>query len=100
MHRARSLPSTVLDYDWYHPRIRFVRVPRDLVNVVGPFEASIRELAKSAAKRCGRWISDDPDLILMPVHELQIPNIVSKFPDVDVLHGDISLQAYAQSSIR
>ncbi|KAG5721095.1 hypothetical protein E4T56_gene7532, partial [Termitomyces sp. T112] len=100
MHRARSLPSTVLDYDWYHPRIRFVRVPRARIRVLGPFEASIRELAKSTAERCGRTISDDPDSFVMPVHELQIPNIVAKFPDIAVLHADISLQAYAQSSIR
>ncbi|KAG6888931.1 hypothetical protein C0995_004944 [Termitomyces sp. Mi166 len=100
MHRARSLPSTVLYYDWYHPRIRFVCVPRARISVLGPFEASIRELAKSIAERCGRWIPVDPDLFVMPVHELQIPNIVAKFPDANVLHADINVQAYAQSSIR
>ena len=36
----------------------------------------------------------------MPVHELQIPNIASKFRDAEILHPDISLQALAQPSIR
>jgi hypothetical protein len=94
------LPSSVLDYDWYHPRIRFVRVPRTSLDLLGPFESTMRALAEEAAEKSGRHLPDDPSSVLMPVHELQVPNIASKFHDVEILHPDISLQAFAQSSIR
>lgn len=100
MHRARMLPSSVLDYDWYHPRIRFVRVPRTSLDILGPFESVMRTLAGKAAEKSGRELPDDPSFVFMPVHELQISNIASKFHDAEILHPDISLQALAQSSIR
>ena len=100
MHRARMLPSSVVDYDWYHPRIRFVRVPRASLNIRGPFESTMRVLAGKAAEKSGRQLPDDPSFVFMPIHELQIPNIASKFHDVEILHPNISFQALAQSSIR
>ncbi|KAG6857213.1 hypothetical protein H0H87_007632 [Tephrocybe sp. NHM501043] len=36
----------------------------------------------------------------MPVHELQVSTIATKYPDIDILHPDISVEALAQSSIR
>ncbi|KAF5371850.1 hypothetical protein D9615_009541 [Tricholomella constricta] len=100
MHRARMLPLSVSNYDWYHPRIRFVRVQRANIKLLGPFEKEITKLAITAAERSGQLFRDDPSSIVMPVHELQIPNVVAKFPDVKVLHPDINVQALAQSSIR
>lgn len=94
------LPSSVLDYDWYHPRIRFVQVPRTSLDILGPFESVMRTLAGKAAEKSGRELPDDPSFVFMPVHELQISNIASKFHDAEILHPDISLQALAQSSIR
>jgi len=60
----------------------------------------MRVLAGKAAEKSGRQLPDDPSFVFMPVHELQITNIVSKFHDVDILHPEISLQALAQCSIR
>lgn len=101
MHRARMLHFSISpNYDWYHPRIRFVRVPRSSLDLLGPFEQTIRRLAEQAADACGRVLPSDESRVLMPVHELQIENIISKFNDVEVLHPDISVEALAQSSIR
>jgi len=94
------LPSSALDYDWYHPIIRFARVPRTSLDILGPFESTMRVLAGKAAEKSGRQLPDDPSFVFMPVHELQITNIASKFHDVDILHPEISLQALAQCSIR
>jgi hypothetical protein len=57
-------------------------------------------LVAKAAARSGKAFPDDRFSVLMPVHELQIPNIASKFHDVKILDSDISVKAYAQSSIR
>ncbi|KAG6813605.1 hypothetical protein H0H92_009222 [Tricholoma furcatifolium] len=100
MHRARALPSGHVDYDWYHPQIRFVRVPRAKINMYGSFEVYIQRLVAIASQRCGKTIHDDPHFVVMPVHELQVPNIVSKFSDAEVLDTEINLLALAQSSIR
>lgn len=89
-----------LDYDWYHPQIRFVSVPRSSLDIQGPFERDMRSLAETAAARSGRSLPDDCASVLIPVHELQIPNIASKFHDVKILDSDISVKSFAQSSIR
>ncbi|KAF8896586.1 IucC family-domain-containing protein [Infundibulicybe gibba] len=102
MHRARMLSSGSGEdhYDWYNPLIRFVKVPRTSLSILGSFENTIHTLAEKAAKRCGRIIPVDEKSVLMPVHELQIPTIRAKFQDVEILHPDINLRALAQSSIR
>jgi hypothetical protein len=89
-----------LQYDWYHPHIRFVSVPRSSLDIRGPFECEMRGLAAKAAARSGKALPDDSSSVLMPVHELQIPNIASRFHDVKILDSDIIVKAYAQSSIR
>ncbi|KAF8599149.1 hypothetical protein BDV93DRAFT_592260 [Ceratobasidium sp. AG-I] len=100
MHRARMIPSNVSGYDWYRPVIRFVRVARSNMRVLGPFEVEVQQLVEIAAKRSGTFVRNDPSTIIMPVHELQVPSIVTKFSGVEVLHPNISFRALAQSSIR
>jgi len=100
MHRARMISTCSLDYDWYHPRIRFVRVPRAKLAVLGQFENIGKDLAKKALERAGRTVPEDDAFIYMPVHELQVENIHSKFNDVEVLDIDVYLPSLAQSSIR
>ena len=94
------LPMSGLEYDWYHPRIRFVSVPRPSLDVQGPFEDKMRCLATAAAARSGKALPDDLSSILVPVHELQLPNVAKMFCDVKILDSDISVEALAQSSIR
>lgn len=100
MYRTRLLPSRVQDYDWYHPRIYFVQVPWTSLDILGPFESKMYMLAREAAERSGQELPDDSSVVFMPVYELQISNITSRFHDAEILHPDISLQALAQSSIR
>ncbi|TFK40140.1 IucC family-domain-containing protein [Crucibulum laeve] len=100
MHRARMFNGTPEHFDWYHPRVRFVGVPRSNLNIIGPFEESMLQLAMTAANRAGRTLPLDDTLVFMPVHELQIKNITSMFRDVHILHADISVPVFAQSSIR
>ncbi|KAF8626419.1 hypothetical protein AX17_006585 [Amanita inopinata Kibby_2008] len=100
MHRARTLPFALTNYDWYRPRLRFVAVPRSSMGILGPFESNIRSLAERVANRSGFPLPDNALFAIIPVHELQIHNIQARMPDVEILHCDISVQALAQSSIR
>ena len=101
MHRAREmLLLTAHNYDWYHPWVRFARVPRSHLDISGPFEHQMRILAELAARNSGHPIPDDLSSVYVPIHELQIPIIRQKFPDVEILHPDIGLQGLAQASIR
>lgn len=100
MHRARMLSTAPPDYDWYNPRIRFARVPRSSLDLLGPFESISRQLAETAATRAGCALEDDGKSIFMPFHELQLDNIVAKFHDIEILSPDINVPALAQSSIR
>lgn len=101
MHRARIVPVDLPDgYDWYHPLIRFVQVPRVCLHILGPFETEIRTLANKAAEKVGKCIIVDNDRVIMPIHELQAPFIVSKFKQAELLDADINVCAQAQSSIR
>jgi len=100
MHRARLFDSNFLEYDWYHPSIRFVGVPRADLEVKGDFVRLCRCLAAKAAKNAGRRLQDDPTFVYMPVHELQIENIRSRMGNLRLLDPEISLRAQAHCSIR
>ena len=99
MHRARWHSSAASNYNWYHPIIRFVKVPRRLLDLRGPFEHITRPLISKALESGGESLIHD-DFVYMPVHELQISNIVKMFPSVEVLPAEVSLKAQAQTSIR
>lgn len=105
MHRARMLPinyatESAMDYDWYHPKIRFVRVPASQLSLLGSFRQISREIAAKAFERAGRPLEEVDGFIYMPIHELQAKNIASKFKNIEILDPDIYLPALAQSSIR
>ncbi|KAF7330280.1 C2 domain-containing protein [Mycena venus] len=66
---------------------------------LGPFDSIMRDLVTKAALACGTEIPDDvPGTIFMPVHEMQLPTILTKFKDVQVVEPTID--ALGQSSIR
>lgn len=96
MHRARSIFSIDSDYDWYHPKLRIARVLKKDLKVYGEFEHYIAQIAAAA----GLALPSTPDFVYVPVHELQVTNIMSRFSDVEVLGEGISIDAQAQSSIR
>ena len=60
MHRTRMLSPSVLDYDWCHPRIRFVQVPWTSLDILGPFESEMRALAGKAAEKSGQQLPGGP----------------------------------------
>lgn len=59
MHRARMLPVDKAGYDWYHPRIRFAALLRSSLDILGPFECTIRRLAEEGASKSGHRLPDD-----------------------------------------
>ncbi|KAF5345677.1 hypothetical protein D9758_013059 [Tetrapyrgos nigripes] len=92
MHRTRMLPFNINpEYDWYHPVVRFVRVPRERFDVLGPFHDNIRRLVHSG---------NESKSMIIPVHELQLSRIISRFPDVEVLPEETNIRADALASIR
>ena len=100
MHRARILDSASSGYDWLHPKIRFVRVPKCYLNLHGDFEETFRRLAELAAIKAGKSLACDGHFVYMPAHELQLSNISKRFKNVEILQSNIYLPALAQSSIR
>ena len=96
MHRARSIFSIDSDYDWYHPRLRIARVPKKDLKVYGDFEHYIAQITSAI----GLTLPSTPEFVYVPVHELQVTNVISRFSDVEILGEDISIDALAQSSIR
>ncbi|KAF8506286.1 IucC family-domain-containing protein [Hysterangium stoloniferum] len=105
MHRARRTiyPLPMIhpgQYDYYQPHVRFVSIPRSSLLIQGDFEELLAPLQDSAAKNAGKPLEIPANHMLFPVHELQIPNIVSKFPDAVVISDEFSVLAPAQASIR
>ena len=106
MHRARRtlppLPAvTPQTRDWYRPKIRFAVVSRSRLDIQGPFEDHVRELAEAAAAKAGKKLPPlkESDTI-MPLYDLQVANVRAKFDDVVILDEDISLDAMGQASLR
>lgn len=105
MHRARMLPAEYttdnpMDYDWYHPKIRFARVPTSQLDILGSFKAISQAMAIRAFERVGRRLEETDNFVFMPIHELQVKNIADKFENIEILDPEIYLPALAQSSIR
>lgn len=100
MHHARMLPFDVPSYDWQHPKICFVSVPRSSLSILGAFESTIKQLASSVAHSLRLTLPDDESIVIMPVHEVQIDAILAKFPDAHALDPRISVIASAQCSTR
>lgn len=100
MHRARLCNSDSLEYNWYHPQIRFIGVPRGDLEVKGDFDRISRGLAAKASENADHVFEDDAAFIYMPVHELQVENIRSRMTNLKILDPEISFHGQAQSSLR
>lgn len=87
------------DYNWYRPKMHFVRVPSESLDTRGPFDSIMRDLVAKAALASGTETpADVPGTIFMPVHEMQLPTVLAKFKDIEVVEPTIG--ALGQSSIR
>ncbi|KAJ7510429.1 IucC family-domain-containing protein [Mycena galericulata] len=99
MHRARMSAEAPLGYNWYRPKIRFVRLPSESIDTRGPFKSIMRDLVTKAALASGTKDPEDvPETTFMPVHEMQLFTVLTKFDNVQVLEPTID--ALGQSSIR
>ena len=87
------------NYNWYLPKIRFVRIPSESLDIRGPFDSIMRDFVNKAALASGtKNPVNVPGTTFMPVHEMQLPTVVAKFKDVEVLEPTIGV--LGQSSIR
>lgn len=99
MHRARMSAETRPGYNWYTPKIRFIRLPCQSLDKRGSFDNIVRDLVNKAALASGTEAPEDiPGTSIMPVHEMQLSTVLEKFEKVEVLEPAIG--ALAQSSIR
>ncbi|KAI9316815.1 IucC family-domain-containing protein [Dichotomocladium elegans] len=94
-------------YDFDHPQLRLIAIPRHQVQLRGNFEQLVKPLvnamiAKTSDKRDqGHMVSMDEDShVLMPVHAFQVPNIQERFKDVLVLPEVHSVTAHSLASLR
>lgn len=105
MHKSRMFLPPIPnyapgDYDLYNPQIRFVAVPAQDLHITGDFTSLVAPLVDYTAKKAGRKPDVSADRVLVPIHELQVHQILDKFPDVQVLPSEFVLPARAQQSIR
>ncbi|KAL1923762.1 uncharacterized protein VTP21DRAFT_8742 [Calcarisporiella thermophila] len=91
LHAVDPLPPLHDVTPLLRPTLRFCVVPRDEVIVCGEFEKTLAPLLIDA-------IYDRENEVAVPVHEVQLPNVLSRFPNARLL--DVAVPATAQSSIR
>lgn len=105
MHRARQTlppirPLLPGQYDFYQPRVRFVSIPRSSLLIEGSFEVLLGPLYDCAARIAGRPLEVPEDCVVLPVHELQLANIRTKFDDAVILPEEFNVLTPAQANIR
>lgn len=105
MHRARRpvpplLPHDPQSRDWNFPRVRFAIVSQARLEILGPFEQEARVLVDFASRVSGRPPPQREGCVIVPVYDLQVENLRTKFPDVEILDNDFSIPALGQASIR
>jgi len=105
MHKARRAlpPIPTIDpgqYDWQHPKIRIIDVPRKDVKIQGDWDNLVAPVCSVAEKKAGKPIESSPNHTLIPVHDLQVANIQTRFPEARVLPEEYHVEALAQQSLR
>lgn len=105
MHKTRYFLPPLPDFepgsfDLYNPRLRFVALPRDHLNITYEFEKYVLPLLEAASKAAGRPFQVREGFVFVPVHELQVTHIRDKFPEAEIYSEDFSLPLLAQQSIR
>ncbi|KAG2182392.1 hypothetical protein INT43_007322 [Umbelopsis isabellina] len=87
------------DYDLAHPNIRIAAIPRSSLILTGSFEKLLQPMMKIILEKTNN-VPDSNHYALIPVHELQLPNIKHLFKDIIILPEDCSVQAQALTSLR
>ncbi|RPB26490.1 hypothetical protein L211DRAFT_835324 [Terfezia boudieri ATCC MYA-4762] len=100
MHKLRMsyppmppLTPGMIDLD--NPRIRLVSFPRQAIHLRGDFKAEICGLVK-------HMLGDslEPDVVYLPVHEIQVQTLLEKFPVAQVVNEVRPVWAHSLTSLR
>ncbi|KAI9480956.1 MAG: IucC family-domain-containing protein [Benjaminiella poitrasii] len=110
MHKARKSyppmkPLTPGSYDLEHPKIRLVGVRRESATLRGDYEELSRDLVDALIEAAGEEVQKvrneyDADYVYIAIHELQLPNVQQKFPDVHIFPEPYSISVEALASLR
>ncbi|KAG6869525.1 hypothetical protein C0992_002829 [Termitomyces sp. T32_za158] len=105
MHKLRYFLPPLPDFapgitDLYHPRLRLIAVPRDNLHITYDFESLVQPVVDAMFKKAGRDVQIQENYVAVPVHELQVTHIQDKFKEAEIYPEDISLDLFAQQSLR
>lgn len=88
------------DYDLLHPTLRLIAVPTANLKVTNNFEEILMPLIKAFERKAGKIIAAPEGHTMIPVHDLQLHHIRSKFQDAHIFPEVFSLPLQAQQSLR
>ncbi|KAF8640221.1 hypothetical protein AX16_010118 [Volvariella volvacea WC 439] len=105
MHKTRFFLPPIPDiqpgdFDLYHPKLRFVSIPKDNLKITYDFEKLLRPIVDMASTRAGQPLRAQDGYVVVPVHELQIYHVQDKFPEAIVYPEIFNVDLSAQQSIR
>ena len=105
MHKTRGFLPPLADeqlstYDFLHPHLRYVSLPRQQLKILYEFEKLTAPLLAQACEKAGTHVEAPSHHVVIPVHELQVVHIKDKFPDAFIFPESINTPLRAQQSLR
>jgi siderophore synthetase component len=89
MHRSRT-PFNGFESVLEAPNIKFVSIPRSELVIHGDWETIMKDYLPPAPS---------PDILILPVHELQVPNVLSRIQSATLI-PNFERRSVAQVSVR
>lgn len=87
-------------YDLYHPKLRFIQLPRTSLHITYDYEKLVLPLLRATSEQAGEELKVKEGYVVVPVHELQIAHIKDKFDEAELFEENFYLDLLAQQSIR
>ncbi|KAH6913153.1 IucC family-domain-containing protein [Coprinopsis sp. MPI-PUGE-AT-0042] len=105
MHKTRRFlpPMPAMkpgQYDLLHPTLRLIAVPTSNLRITYNFTEILAPLVVAFERRAGKTIVVPDGHTIVPVHDLQLHHIRSKFPEAHIFPEVFSLPLQAQQSLR
>ncbi|KAI8867164.1 hypothetical protein GQ42DRAFT_111416, partial [Ramicandelaber brevisporus] len=104
MHKARyaiaPLPPMRPSLELYNTHMRFVTMPKSELSIIGDFGKEIRDLTTASLDDAHRHLIDDESIVVIPVHSMQVPNVLAKFPLAVLLPETCQVPILGQASMR
>ncbi|KAI9300073.1 hypothetical protein BJ944DRAFT_171418 [Cunninghamella echinulata] len=108
MHKARKSfapmpPLNPEETNLEHPKVRLLAIPKENIQLRGDFEELSKpliDLMLSADQDNNKFREEWANHILMPVHELQLPNTKALFPQAHIFPESIHVTVESLTSIR